>query len=58
MAHSNNIIAVFMLSADISFVMDKNPIKAVKELGCILEADRQGRESSVNRINTINGSIT
>ena len=42
----------------ISFVMDKNPIKAVKELGCILEADRQGRESSVNRINTINGSIT
>ena len=40
----------------ISFVMDTIPIKTVKELGCILEADIEGRELAINRINEINGS--
>ena len=40
----------------ISFVMDTIPIKTVKELGCVLEADIEGRELAINRINEVNGS--
>lgn len=42
----------------ISFVMDKIPIKTVKELGCVLEADVIGREFAVKRVQEINGSNT
>ena len=34
----------------ISFVMDTNPIKTVKELEDVIEADILGRESAQNRI--------
>ena len=41
----------------ISFVMDKNSIKNVQELDSVFEADAIGRESAINRIKKLNGSI-
>ena len=38
----------------ISFVMDTNPIKTVKELENVIEADVLGRESAQNRIQQLN----
>jgi len=38
----------------ISFVMDKNPIKTVKELENVIEADVLGRASAQNRIQQLN----
>ena len=40
----------------ISFVMDTIPIKTVKELRCVFEANREGGQSAKNRILEINGT--
>ena len=46
-------IGFVQISEIISFVMDKNPIKIVKGLNCVMEADSIGRETAINRINNL-----
>ena len=47
-------ISFTQITEIISFVMDKNPIKTVKELENVIEADALGRESAKNRIQQLN----
>ena len=50
----NKKISFIQIPEIISFVMDTIPIKTVKELGSILEADALGRESAINRMHQVN----
>ena len=53
-AFLNKKISFIQIPEIISFVMDTIPIKTVKELGSILEADALGRESAINRMHQVN----
>jgi len=53
-AFLDNKICFTQITEIISFVMDTNPIKTVKELENVIEADVLGRESAQNRIQQLN----
>ena len=53
-AFLNNKISFIQIPEIISFVMDTIPIKTVKTLESIFEADALGRESALNRMHQLN----
>ena len=53
-AFLNKKISFIQIPEIISFVMDTIPIKTVKELESIFEADALGRESAINRMHQVN----
>tara|TARA_B100001123_G_scaffold410192_1_gene505064 strand:+ start:2591 stop:3763 length:1173 start_codon:yes stop_codon:yes gene_type:complete len=53
-AFLNKRISFNQITEIISFVMDTIQTKTVKELACVFEADTQGRESAINRLQQLN----
>ena len=53
-AFLNKRISFNQITEIISFVMDTIQTKTVKELSCVFEADTQGRESAINRLQQLN----